>query len=429
MSISSSLLKKIKGKSEIRLASEGISMIPFLQPGDVLYFKKTPFGKISVNDFIGVIKSGKIFTHRVMYKRDNFVISKGDNNQFSDGKISPRQIFGKVYKIHRNKRKITPDDIYFLQSTLYFQEIIALKKIFETEEVNYVFLKGLPIHLYYEKYFPRRRYADCDVLVGQDDAEKVEKILEQRGYKKADTSYSKIHTFLKDKKTESTYSKIIHSMPVVFDIHYEIVFLLNQVGRLDALYPQSCVTEMTNRFLHEKRWVKIQGSYFPILSPSNLIIYLSLHFFHHNYRGIYMLYMLHNIAKKTFCKKGKKLENEVIEKIKKYKVQNFIYCSFIFLNRYYTHSIPLRVIESTKPVDIIRRYVNNNFIKLDVFDDESRVKAGINRFKNIFYLSPYPNYRKFFIIFNLGVIYSFLWVVIRLVNKSFRHSLTSFSAR
>lgn len=411
MSISSSLIKKIKGKSEIRLASEGISMIPFLQPGDVLYFKKTPFRKISVNDFIGVIKSGKIFTHRVIYKRDNFVISKGDNNQFSDGKISPRQIFGKVYKIHRNKKKISPDDIYFFQSTLYFQEIITLKKIFETEKVDYVFLKGLPIHLYYEKIYPRRMYADCDVLIKSKDSQRVEKMLEQRGYKKADTSYSKIHTFLKDKKTESTYSKIIHSMPVVFDIHYEIVFLLNQVGKLDALYPQSCVMEMTNEFLREKRWVKIQGTYFPILSSVNLIIYLSLHFFHHNYRGIYMLHILHKIAKKTFCKKGKKLENELIDKINKYKVQNFIYFSFVLLNKYYAHSIPKSVIESIKPVDSIRRYMSNNIMNHGMFDEESKVKAGINRFKNIFYLSPYSFKRKFFIIFNPQVVYSVLWVI------------------
>ena len=182
------------------------------------------------------------------------------------------------------------------QSEVYFPEILKLKQCFEAGKIDFLFLKGLPLHLYFEESPPRRILADCDVLIDKNAKEKVKKIFDRLGYQLAETAYSKFHQRLKDKLTEATYFKLINNCLVAFDVHFEVVFLMNQLGRMDALYPQSLVDEMTRKFLKQKQKVKIKGREFPILSPSNLIIYLSLHFFHHNFMCIHRLKFLNKIV-------------------------------------------------------------------------------------------------------------------------------------
>jgi hypothetical protein len=67
---------------------------------------------------------------------------------------------------------------------IWNQEIIKIKRAFEEENIDFVFLKGLPLHLYYEKTHPKRIYADCDVLINKKDFLEAEKIIIKFGYKK-----------------------------------------------------------------------------------------------------------------------------------------------------------------------------------------------------------------------------------------------------
>jgi signal peptidase I len=150
---------------KIPLKSTGQSMLPILYENDIVYFKKISFSKIKVNDLIVFKMKSKLITHRVVYKTNKYLITKGDNNPASDGKIYPRKILGKVYKIKRNGQTFNPETFYLLQSTNYFQEIVKIKNEFDKKNINYVFLKGLPLHLYFEGSHPQRLYADCDVLV------------------------------------------------------------------------------------------------------------------------------------------------------------------------------------------------------------------------------------------------------------------------
>ena len=43
---------------------------------------------------------------------------------------------------------------------------------------------------------------------------------------------------MKDKESELAYYKIINGFMVTFDLHLEVVFMMTQLGRLEALYPQ-----------------------------------------------------------------------------------------------------------------------------------------------------------------------------------------------
>ena len=184
------ILKSLLKTKSFSLKAEGNSMLPVLHSGDVVFYRKTSLKGIKVNDLVLIKKNNKLFTHRVIYKAV-FLITKGDNNPESDGKIYPRQIIGKVVKVKRDGREFDPNQIYLLQSSLYFQEIIKIKFLFEKQNIDFVFLKGLPLHLYYEGEHPRRIYADCDVLVNKNDFQRAEKTLLKQGYKKQDSSLSK----------------------------------------------------------------------------------------------------------------------------------------------------------------------------------------------------------------------------------------------
>ena len=197
------ILNKLLKLKTLPLKSTGESMLPILYENDVVYFKKITFSEIKVNDLIVFKKKNQLITHRVIYKTKNYLITKGDNNLNSDGKIYPKQILGKVYQIKRNGQIFKPETIYLIQSTHYFSEIVKIKNQFDKEKINYVFLKGLPLHLYFEGTHPKRLYADCDVLVDKRDFDKAEKILFSFGYQKADTSLSSFQKSFKIKKLKT----------------------------------------------------------------------------------------------------------------------------------------------------------------------------------------------------------------------------------
>lgn len=422
------VIERVLKRNKFLLKATGNSMFPILQSGDIVGYKKTSFSKCRVNDIILAKKNGKMFTHRVIYKSVERLITKGDNNSISDGKVYPQQIMGKVYQIKRKGQVFNPQDVNLFQSTLYFHEIVKVKKIFEKEGINFAFLKGLPIHLYYEGKHPARIYADCDLLIVKDDYEKAENVFKRLKYSQAKTEFSSIHKSLKDKPTEFSFYKKINDFPIVFDVHFEPVFLMNQLGKLNELYPQKLIDEMTDEFLRTKRKITIQNESFLILNTYDLILYLALHFFHHNFRGAYRLDFLDKVMRRALKippPSGESLRATpevfitLTEKILSYKLQNFVYPSFILLKKYFDTPLPRELLQSIKPDKGKLKYIHKNIVRVSIFDDEQRVQAGINRFKNIFFLSPEPMYKKIFVFLNPAVMYSILWVFFKMIKSYF----------
>ena len=157
------MYKKLLSKIGYLSSTEGSSMLPVILPKDGLYFKPITLHKLKTDDIIIFTLKDKLVTHRVIFKTTKYIIAKGDNNPFSDGKIFAKQIIGRVYKIKRNGKIFNLGDLYLIQSTVYFGEIIKIKKTLEKQKIDFLFLKGLPLHIYYEKKHPQRIYADCDV--------------------------------------------------------------------------------------------------------------------------------------------------------------------------------------------------------------------------------------------------------------------------
>jgi len=443
-----SLFQRLLEIKTIPLKSQGSSMFPILQPNDTIYFKKIPFSNIKVNDLLVFKKKNQLITHRVIYKTKKYLITKGDNNPNCDGKIYPKQVVGKVYQIKRNGQIFKPETLYLIQSTHYFSEIVKIKNEFDKENINYVFLKGLPLHLYFESSHPQRLYADCDVLVDKKDFEKTEKILLSFGYRKADTSLSSFQKKLQDKKVENAYWKRINAFTVVFDLHLEVVFMMTQLGKLEALYPQKLIDGLTEEFLKTKIKIKINNEKFLILDTCYLILYLSLHLFHHNFTGAFRYDFLDKVIKKSRISIND--WQNIASIIKKYQLNNFVFPVFFLLKKYYKTPIPKKFLNDIKskilcPIyfnlqltvipDLIRNlyycfinYIDSrlredgkirksknlrrlNLINYDnIFNDEPRLHAGINRFKNLFLLSPGPLWKKILIFFNPQVIFAVFWV-------------------
>ena len=261
------------------------------------------------------------------------------------------------------------------QSAVYFPEILKVKEFFEAGKIDFLFLKGLPLHLYFEKSPPRRIVADCDVLIAKKDGVKAGKIFNRLGYELAETAYSKFHQQLKDKLTEVTYFKVVNNCLVAFDVHFEAVFLMNQLGKLDALYPQRLVDEMTQQFLKQKQKVKIKGGRFPILSPSNLIIYLGLHFFHHNFSGRHRLEFWNKIIVYYQKQLASGPGQEVIDKIKRYQLQNFIYPGFRLVNKHFDTPLSSKFMKLIAPGAGAKKYADKIVNTADIDRAENHLAA------------------------------------------------------
>lgn len=375
-------------------------MAPFFKDGDVLEIKKTPFSSLKVNDFVTFKKSGRFITHRVIFKSPTkqFIITKGDQNIKADGKIYPRQILGKVIN--------TPNH-YLIQSSLYFNELVKITNVLNKKRVNFVFLKGLPIHLYFEKTHPQRLYADCDLLIKRGDLTNLQKILKKLGFKPSPKSFS-----INKTQAEISYQKYLHNFPIIFDVHFQAVFLMIQINNLDPLYPQKLLEEFSQDLLESKQIVKIESHPFPILSTQNLVLYLALHLFHHNFRGYYRYELLNNIISN-----GKIDFADLAKEIIKYKLENFVYPVFLLLKKHYSTPLPHQFLKSIQPDKRILKLISR-LLKIDIFEDELRIKSGVERFKYIFDLSPNPLIKKFQLIFNPQVLYSIYWVLKRKFDKS-----------
>jgi len=407
-------------KKGYSFSSTGTSMAPLLLPKDKLYISKIKFSKVLVNDLVLVNKRSTFFSHRVILKTKKYLVTKGDNNLLCDGKIYPKHVLGKVYKAKKNGEMFNLENLYLLQSTIYLQEIIKIKRNFDEKKINYTFLKGLPLHLHYEKTHPRRLYLDCDVLIGQKDFLKAEKILIKNGYKKEKMALSKTHEKIKNKDVENAYTKIVGGFPVVFDLHLEPAFMMTQLGRLDALYPQKNIDQLTKEFLDTKRKIKINNDFFFILNTEYLILYLVLHLFHHNFRGAFRYDFLDKVIRTVKIHPGGEIWPNIASKINDFQLNNFVYPVFILLKKYYKTPIPRSFLKSIQPSSFYLHYLSSSFkTPFSIFDDQPRVKAGITRFKNLYFLSPEPWWKKIWVFFNPQVIYSVFWVFYRKMKGFF----------
>ena len=80
------------------------SMEPAIYQDDIVFVRVTD--KIKENDIISFENDKEIITHRVIEVVDDGYVTKGDNNNASDGVIEKKQVIGKVKWIGKKWGKI-----------------------------------------------------------------------------------------------------------------------------------------------------------------------------------------------------------------------------------------------------------------------------------------------------------------------------------
>lgn len=407
------ILLTLTKKRKFTLKVEGTSMLPILRPDDVLSLEKTTFAQIRENDVALIIKGKQPMIHRVIYKTKNYLVTRGDHRMVSDGRIKPTQVYAKVVGVKRGTLQFRLEDYYLIQSSRYFKEIAALCNTFVTHNIDFVILKGLPLHLYFEGAHPRRIFADFDVLVAPSHYSQAHRILTKLRYESVDTAYSSTHKKLKNKLTSLSYHKHTADFPIVVDLHMEPVFLFNQLGRLNALYPQNLLDQMTHDFLRDKQWITLENHRFPILDPAHLFVYLCLHFFHHNFRGMYRLNLIDIVWRKFHNQKN--FTKSVSNAIASYRVGNFLFPVFSMLKSYLQTPIPIQMLSLKPSYNLVQHYTQKRLINIPIFDDQDRLRSGINRFLNLLILSPQSIPKKLTLIFDPAVWYSIVWSMRKLL--------------
>jgi hypothetical protein len=278
-------------------------------------------------------------------------------------------------------------------------------------------LKGLPLHLYFEGEHPKRLYADCDVLVDQKDFNRAQKILYRFGYQKSDTALSPLQKKLKDKEVENAYWKTINGFSVVFDLHTEVVFMMTQLGKLSQLYPQQLINQLTAELLAGEKEIKINDEQFLILNFELLTLYLALHLFHHNFQGSFRYQFFDTVIRKS--KLSAKDWEKIAQIIAGYKLNKFVYPVFYLAEKYYQTPIPNYFLNQIKPSSPLAEKLINKLTLNSIITEEPRLKAGVNRFKNLFFLSPNPLWKKIFVFFNPQVVYSIFFVIFNRIKRMF----------
>jgi len=380
--------------------TKGIALTdePFIRANDELFFEKVGLQDIKVEDLLLIKSREGSVVRQVVYCGLGKIITKGDKAQAYE--TVPDDIVGRVIKYKRGQVTLYPQRAYLIQSTIYLAEIAKIALIFTKEKIDYVFVKGLPLHLYYEKTHPKRIYQDCDLLVSGNEARtRVHQLLTQRGYvlrESSENDYS-THTENLARAPEVVYYKRIRGFPVVLDIHYEAVFLMIQLRKLESFYPHRLVDRLTQKLLDEGKFVKIGNERFRVLPRSLLILYLTLHLFHHNYRGAFRYQFIHNLIQSRYTRQTD--FTELLRLIQQYKLKKFLFPVFFLLQKHYQTALPRNFLNKLGN-STNWEYSLLRLETLNIFSYESRFGSGIRRFLFLFLLSPQPWQIRFSIIVN-----------------------------
>lgn len=366
----------------------GSSMFPMLIDQDVVYLSNAKFQNIKVTDVICIKKRGRIMTHRVIYKKDNYLITKGDSNIMSDGRIYSKNVIGKVSKIRRNGQTITLSELYLFQATIYFDELKKITKEFKKHTIEFLILKGIPHDLYYSKTHPSRIYSDCDILISPGDREKADTILKDLSYKTESLhQLTYLQNFIGSEVKELIYFRERDNFIFRFDIHYEIN-IFSHITKLPFPFLQKISNRYTNEMKKNKKLIEVNGVKFPLLRYDDLLIYLLLHTFGHGYTGalrfeaIAVLFRNKNLT-------NKHLIDMMIEKANSYSLINFMTPALYLLKEYYNVNAPYDTLKQKFPRKVKFSMATYNMItsKESLFDDMTATYSA--RFRRAVFLVLY----------------------------------------
>ncbi len=100
------LREEITSGKEVSLKVAQESMRPLINPGDRVVVEGCRAENLIPGDIILYEKEGTLYTHRFLYRRELFLLTKGDNALFLDTPFPKEQLLGKIITIKKKSRTI-----------------------------------------------------------------------------------------------------------------------------------------------------------------------------------------------------------------------------------------------------------------------------------------------------------------------------------
>ena len=372
-------------------SSVGYSMIPLLLPSDRIIVAKSK--KYKHNDIVVFRKNGRLIAHRLIYihPEKGYLVTKGDHNSKSDGRLTYNDILGKVEAFRRNGEKMVISHIYLAQSSFYFLELRNLCKSLNKRKIPYIILKGLPLHLYIENNPPGRLYLDADFLIKKNDFPNAAAVLKRQGF---EPIRPKLLGRAAKNFSQVSFVKKVKPFPVIVDVHFEPAIGFTKETSLNTLIPS--IGAYTNHLFESKLTIKLEGCSFPVLNRENLLLYLLLHLFHHNFQGVHRLEFINHLirVKKPNVK-------VVVDTAKKYGFENFIYPTIGILTKYYCSPFSSEITTKLSPSPTAKVLGAIILKWVSPFDEDTRNIGRAKRLFFLFLLSKQPFLKKILLLQNL----------------------------
>ena len=95
------LARKRSDVALIRLRVSGSSMVPLIEPGDMVLVRHVNFEDLRRGDMILVEQGGTFLVHRLVAVHDHGVRTKGDNASHADVLVAPEDVLGRVVVVEK----------------------------------------------------------------------------------------------------------------------------------------------------------------------------------------------------------------------------------------------------------------------------------------------------------------------------------------
>lgn len=98
----------IARQPSLRLRVTGASMLPAIRPGDILHVSHCRPADAAIGDIVLVKREARLYAHRVIFRSDSNVVTRGDVLPRSDPATSPQAFLGRVTAVSRGGARFAP---------------------------------------------------------------------------------------------------------------------------------------------------------------------------------------------------------------------------------------------------------------------------------------------------------------------------------
>jgi signal peptidase I len=124
----------------IQLPAMGISMVPAIQPGDVLSIQPVDPKEVSLGDIVVYVREQILVVHRIVRtsaaSTEPYLVTRGDRLLRDDPPILPGDLIGRVASIERRNRRV------MVQPFLNRLEHALCLVLRRSERATYLFLRA-----------------------------------------------------------------------------------------------------------------------------------------------------------------------------------------------------------------------------------------------------------------------------------------------